>query len=175
MIIDIRVSILSAEEAASMESHISMEEIEMAVWSCEGSKPGPDGLNFNFIKKFWPVLKDAFFKAVARLESTGRLSMGCNASFLALIPKKRDPLLIDDFRPISLLDCFYKIIGKILAARLAKVLDKVISPNQSAFIQRRQILDGNLIANEIVNFASKKGMELMLFKADFAKAFDSVN
>ncbi|KAJ9543814.1 hypothetical protein OSB04_023521 [Centaurea solstitialis] len=52
---------------------------------------------------------------------------------------------------------------------------KLISINQSAFIKGRQIVDGILIANEITNFAKKKGLNLMMFKVDFEKAFDSVN
>ena len=52
---------------------------------------------------------------------------------------------------------------------------KVISPNQTAFLSGRQILDGVLIANEITNYAKQAGLNLLLFKVDFEKAFDSVN
>ncbi|GKC26786.1 putative RNA-directed DNA polymerase [Tanacetum coccineum] len=51
----------------------------------------------------------------------------------------------------------------------------VIGPNQSAFIVGRQILDGCLIANEIIIKASIEKTKLLLFKVDFEKAFDSVN
>ncbi|GJZ74574.1 reverse transcriptase domain, reverse transcriptase zinc-binding domain protein [Tanacetum coccineum] len=80
-----------------------------------------------------------------------------------------------DYRPISLIGCAYKVITKILATRLFKVMPKIISPNQTAFISGRQILDGVLIANEIVNYAKKSGMKFLLFKVDFEKAFDCVN
>ncbi|GJZ92047.1 RNA-directed DNA polymerase, eukaryota [Tanacetum coccineum] len=68
--------------------------------------------------------------------------------------------------------CVYKVISKILANRLAKVIAFVISPNQSAFIAGRQILDGCLIANEIIRIASIEDLKLLLFKVDFEKAFD---
>ncbi|GJV75631.1 RNA-directed DNA polymerase, eukaryota [Tanacetum coccineum] len=60
---------------------------------------------------------------------------GCNSSFIALIPKKQDAKFVKDFRPISLIGCFYKIIAKILANRLKMVISDLISEVQSAFIQ----------------------------------------
>ncbi|GKE09611.1 reverse transcriptase domain, reverse transcriptase zinc-binding domain protein [Tanacetum coccineum] len=48
-------------------------------------------------------------------------------------------------------------------------------PNQTAFLKGRQILDGCLIANEIINFAKNEKINMLLFKVDFEKAFDSVN
>ncbi|GAU22483.1 hypothetical protein TSUD_296020 [Trifolium subterraneum] len=66
------------------------------------------------------------------------------------------------------------VLAKVLANRLSKVIGNVISVNQSAFVKGRQILDGILIANEIVDEAKKKKKELILFKVDFEKAYDSV-
>ena len=69
----------------------------------------------------------------------------------------------------------YKIIAKLLANRLRMVISSVVSETQSAFVQNRQILDGILIANEVVDEARKLKKELMLFKVDFEKAYDSVD
>ncbi|GKD07238.1 RNA-directed DNA polymerase, eukaryota, reverse transcriptase zinc-binding domain protein, partial [Tanacetum coccineum] len=108
-------------------------------------------------------------------ESRGRLAWGCNASFIVLIPKFPDPLDLSDYRPISLIGCMYKVLSKLLASRLSQVIHKLISSNQTTFLKGRQILDGSLVANEIVNFAKKEGIDLLIFKVDFEKAFDSVN
>ncbi|MCH97122.1 cytochrome P450, partial [Trifolium medium] len=54
------------------------------------------------------------------------------------------------------------------------LISKVISNTQFAFVEGRQILDGNLIANEVVDDAKKRKKELLLFKVDFEKAYDSV-
>ena len=113
--------------------------------------------------------------AIKRFEHSRKLARGFNASFVALIPKKTDPLIISDYRPLSLLGCLYKIIAKLLANRLSQVMSKIISVNQLAFLKGRQIVDSVLIANEIANYAKRKGMKLMLHKVDFEKAFDSVN
>ncbi|GJS67860.1 putative RNA-directed DNA polymerase, eukaryota, reverse transcriptase zinc-binding domain protein [Tanacetum coccineum] len=69
----------------------------------------------------------------------------------------------------------WDLISKLLASRLAKVIDSIIGPNQSAYIKGRQILDGCLVANEIIRRAKLEDQRLLLFKVDFEKAFDSVN
>ncbi|XP_071687629.1 uncharacterized protein [Rutidosis leptorrhynchoides] len=87
----------------------------------------------------------------------------------------QNPVLITDFRPISLVSFFYKIVSKILTKRLLPFIDKLISPVQSAFIAGRQILDGSMMLSEIISWFKKVNKKLLLFKVDFEKAFDSVN
>jgi hypothetical protein len=82
---------------------------------------------------------------------------------------------MSDFRPISLVGCLYKVLSKVLANRLRNVIGKVISENQSAFVKGRQILDGILIANEMVDDAKRNRKEMLLFKVDFEKTYDSVD
>lgn len=77
------------------------------------------------------------------------------STFIALIPKRSNPQEIKDFRPITLIGCLYKIISKILANRLNKVLTSVVSLNQSAFLSNRQILDDVLMVNEVVDLVKK--------------------
>ena len=159
-----------------LEGEFTKEEIKAAVWDCSGSKaPGPDGINFKFIKRYWDLIQDYYFSCIKHFERSSHLGRGCNPSFISLVPKCKDPIDISDYRPISLIGCVYKIISKLLASRLACVIHKVISPNQTAFLSGRQILDGVVIANEIINYAKQAGLNLLLFKVDFEKAFDSVN
>lgn len=66
-------------------------------------------------------------------------------------------------------------MAKVLANRLRVDMGKVISETQTAFVKDRQILDGVLIANEVVDEARKLKNELLLFKVDFEKAYDSVD
>ena len=64
-----------------------------------------------------------------------------NAIFIALIPKKNDASNIRDFRPISLVGSLYKILFEVLANRLKRVLDQLISESQNSFVGGRQILN----------------------------------
>lgn len=167
---------LDSTEASYLESEITMDEIRAAVWNCSGNKsPGPDGFNFKFIKRYWDIFKIDFFNCIKYFEISGSITRGCNPSFIALIPKVKDPIDWSDYRPISLIGCVYKIFSKILASRLARVIKSVICPNQTAFLAGRQILDGVLIANEIVNYAKSEDIKLLIFKVDFEKAFDCLN
>jgi hypothetical protein len=68
----------------------------------------------------------------------------------------------------------YKVLVKVLANRLKLEINKVILEIQSAFIKGRQILHGIVIANEVVDNAKKFNKELIFFKVNFEKTYDSV-
>nr|GEW54244.1 RNA-directed DNA polymerase, eukaryota, reverse transcriptase zinc-binding domain protein [Tanacetum cinerariifolium] len=73
---------------------------------------------------------------------------------------------------------FHSLINqkrKVLTTRLAKVVDKIVSHEQTAFIADLQILDGPLILSEAIDWYKKRKKKMPLFKVDFEKAFDSVN
>lgn len=167
---------LSDSQAINLEAEFSMEEVKTAVWSCGGDKaPGPDGFSFAMIKRKWSVLKEDILKMTNDFYQRAYIPVGCNSSFITLIPKVSNPTIVSDFRPISLIGVQYKIIAKLLALRLAKVIDKVVSPVQTAFIKGRQILDGPLLLNETIDWYKRRRKKLMLFKIDFAKAYDSLS
>ena len=142
------------------------------VWLCDGSKsPGPDGFNMNFIKKSWGVLKDDIVAATTIFHENGHIPNGCNASFVALIPKVKDPVMLEQYRPISLVGAVYKIISKILAGRMKKVIGSVIEECQLAFLKNRGILDSVLLANEVVEDLRRGGKSGLCFKVGFEKAY----
>ncbi|KAJ0612656.1 putative RNA-directed DNA polymerase [Helianthus annuus] len=128
-----------------------------------------------FYKKFWSHIKPFLVKLMNDFHSSGEISIGCNSSFLALIPKSSDPQNMADYRPISLVGSIYKIISKLLTNRLKVVMDGLISTTQSAFVGGRNILDGPLVVSEVVSWAKKKKIKMMVFKVDFEKACDSIN
>lgn len=96
-------------------------------------------------------LKDDFVKLMDEFYRFGKIVKGLNHSFIMLIPKREGAQNLQDFRPISLIGCVYKVIVRVIARRLSKVLEKVISENQSAFIGGRQILNRIIVLNEIIH------------------------
>lgn len=63
---------------------------------------------------------------------------------------------MDDYIPIFLVGCMYKVVAKILAGRFKRIISSIVSPCQSAFVPVRQLLDGVLVANKVVNYANKE-------------------
>lgn len=92
-----------------------------------------------------------------------------------LIPKKDKANWVKDFRPISLITSVYKILAKVLANHLRKVLPSTISDSQGAFIVGRKILDQALLTYEAVEDYRAKRKEGVVFKIDFEKAHDHVD
>ncbi|KAJ0482819.1 putative RNA-directed DNA polymerase [Helianthus annuus] len=167
---------LSDEEAESLVAPFSLEEIKSAVWDCHGDRaPGPDGVNFGFIKRCWAGFQQDFINLFNEFYLNPSINLGCTASFLALIPKCSDPSGLADFRPISLIGCINKIISKVLVKRLKVVIHKLISEEQTAFLSNRSILDGPIILNEVVAWMKKAKKRGMIFKVDIEKAYDTLN
>lgn len=167
---------LSNVEIEVLDARFTEDEIKEAIWGCDSNKsPGPDGFSFAFIKENWCNMKGEVMQMMEEFFEHGRIVKGLNSSFIVLIPKKEGSKSFEEYRPISLIGCLYKIIAKTLANRLSKVLDVVISENQSAFVGGRQILDGIVILNEMMDEAKKRKIKRAFFKVDFAKAYDTVD
>jgi hypothetical protein len=157
---------LTEDDHFGLTAPFSLEEIEMVVKECDGNKsPGPDGFNFNFVKDSWDLLKGDIRILFDQFHGNECLPKSFLSYFVTLIPKVAFGL--SDYRPISLLGCLYKIIAKVLANRLSKVMNVIIAPTQFAFLKNRNLVDGVLVVNEVIDLAKKTGRECMVFKVDF--------
>lgn len=110
-----------------------------------------------FLKTCWDVVQNDLLEMMREFYLSGKLDRSINSSFIALIPKNKNPVEISEFRLICLVSSLYKIVAKTLSRRLRKVIGGVVSDTQSAFISGRQIFDGILIANEVIHLIKKKG------------------
>jgi len=94
---------------------------------------------------------------------------------MILLKKKEHPSEIKDYRPISLIHSFSKLITKCLAKRLAGVLDKLVLRNQSAFIRGHRIHDNFRQVQIACKNIHARRSPVLLLKIDIAKAFDTVS
>eukprot|EP00253_Pinus_taeda_P012904 PITA_12904 len=98
-----------------------------------------------------------------------------NATFLTLIPKSNNSEEVQGFRPIALCNVIYKIIATLIAKRLKPLLPSIISPEQTGFVEGRQILDGLVVAQEMIHTLNQQKRKGMMIKLDLSKAYDRLN
>jgi hypothetical protein len=94
---------------------------------------------------------------------------------ITLRPKVPSPQGVNEYRPITLLNCCLKIITKILANRLQKIDLKIIHQNQYDFLKARTIQDCLAWAFEFIYQCEASRKEILILKLDFAKAFDTID
>ena len=121
------------------------------------------------------MLKGDMMQVFARLYEGGKLGGQLNQTYLTLIPKRQGANCFNDFWPISLINGVYKIVARVLSKRLAGVIGDVVEEHQFAFLPGRQLPDCVLVANEVVDAIRRREHPTILFKADFQKAYDSVD
>lgn len=106
------------------------------------------------------------------------LQPNINDITIILIPKRKNPTTVTDYRPISLCNVSYKIIAKMLVNRIRPFLNNLISPYQNAFVPGRQITDNILMAHEFLHtlHSKRKGkIGHMALKLDIEKAYDNLS
>jgi hypothetical protein len=137
---------------------------------------GPDGFTALFYVKYWNHIKGTVLNVVGDFFMHIILLHEQNHTFIALIPKKLGASSVHQFRPISFCNIIYKIISKLLANKLKPLLDKVISPFQTAFVPGRLIQDNSILEHEMLHtFKQKRGRGgLMAINIDMEKAFDKM-
>ena len=153
-------------------------EVEQALKQMKPmSAPGPDGMPPIFYKSYWNIVGLDVIDATLSVLNTGIMPPNLNHAFITLIPKTKSPTNLTDYRPISLCNVIYKIISKTIANRLKKILPKLVSETQSAFMSDRLITDNILVAFETLHHLKNKRkgkMGFMTLKLDMSKAYDRV-
>nr|CAN66460.1 hypothetical protein VITISV_035842 [Vitis vinifera] len=146
----IQIDHISRQEAESLEVPFTKNEIYTTLMEMNGDKaPGPDGFTVAFWQNAWDFTKEEIMDMFKEFHEHNSFVRSLNNTFLVLIPKKSGVEDLEDCKPISLLEGLYKLLAKVLANRLKKVIGKVVSIAQNAFVTGRQILNASLIANEV--------------------------
>ena len=107
--------------------------------------------------------------------SKGYLSISQRRGLITLLPKKNKPRqYLKNWRPITLLNCDYKIAAKSIATRLKKVLPYLINNDQTGFLKGRFIGENIRLINSVIDYAEKQNIPGLLLFVDFEKAFDTL-
>lgn len=119
-------------------------------------------------------VKNSVCKEVSNIFDLRMILDFLNETLISLIPKCPNPKSLNNFRPISLCNSIYKVVTKIIVGCLRPFLDKLVSPNQTAFVLGRRGLDNFVVAQELIHSLEKKKGKVgfMAIKVDLVKAYD---
>jgi exonuclease III len=169
---------LSETQRNELLQPISMAELEKTLLQCQKKKsPGPDGLTYEFyVKNFNSISNELLNIFNIFLNNPNTIPKNFADGTIILIPKSKTIKTVDDLRPISLLNCDYKLFSKILANRITGILHHIIGESQSACIKGQSCI-GNLkkIRNLISSLQRTRRRKIAIMSIDLQKAFDKVN
>ena len=166
---------LSEESRDICEGKVTRNECYNVLKEMKFNKsPGNDGFTVEFYLTFWPALGDVLVTTLNESYDRGKLSTSQKQGVITLIEKDgKDPMYVQNYRPITLLNVDYKILSKVLANRIKQVLCEIIHYDQVGYIKDRNIGEAVRLIDDML-FHSLNQTNGFLVTVDFEKAFDSV-
>ena len=147
---------ITNEQKNMCDDMINLNELEYSIQQLPlGKTAGPDGLPVEFYMPFWPIIKLDFLKMTEEVHRLNLLSDSQRNGAIRLVFKKEDRLNLKYYRPISLLNVDVKIIIKMLAIRLSKVLPTIINSDQTCVPGRNIALNTHTL-NDVITYANSK-------------------
>jgi hypothetical protein len=167
---------LTEDERSELDLPITLLELEQSINSANmKSAPGPDGITNPFIKHFWGLFRVPLLKYANACFASGNLTDNFRRARIRLIPKKGNKKLLKNWRPISLLNCFYKIISRVISTRLKKYMDKLTPTAQKGYSTTRQCQEVLISVIDAIAFCKNEKKRGAVLSLDIRKAFDTVS
>ena len=142
----------------------------------DGKTPGCDGIPAEFYKVFWSQLSPMLMENYVECLKIMKFNRTARHGIISLIPKgNKDPTLLRNWRPLTLLNLDYKILGKVFVNRLKKVLPDIIGHHQTGFMESREISENIRKTIDVISYVnSKKGRKCLIMTIDMEKCFDCI-
>ena len=155
---------------------MSLQELEKSVSDSNlSSAPGTDGISNKFIKHFWGIFQKPLLEYANHCFITGELTTSFKGAKIRLIPKKGDSSKIKNWCPISLLNCFYKILSRVLTNCLSKYIDKLTPIGQKGYSENRQCQEVLISVSDCISRCNSRKIRGALLSLDISKAFDTLS
>ena len=168
---------LNENKKFSLEGKLTLPELSTALKRMKNDKsPGPDGFTSEFYKFFWKDIGMLLLNSLNAGFEKGTLSISQKQGLITCIPKGNKPKkLLKNWRPISLLNCSYKIGSAAIANRIKSILPLIIHENQKGFVKDRYIGEITRLVYDIMEHTETFQIPGILLPIDFEKAFDSID
>ncbi len=171
----VKTEVLSIRSKKLCDSNIKIEEVSEVVNNLKENKaPGLDGLTAEFYKKCWNYIDRLVYNMILETFDEGELCESMKKAVVTLIYKKGDRYSLNNYRPISLTNCDYKIIAFILANRLQRVINEIVNEDQTGYIKKRFIGHNIRLVQDIIEYTENNNISGCLISLDFEKAYDSL-
>ena len=159
------------------EAQITIDEYTKALKGLSNNKtPGSDGIPVEFYKIFWDEIKTEVIESFESGKINKELSFSQREGIISLIPKQgKDLRELKNWRPLSLLNCDYKILTKVLANRMKIGLKEIINEDQIGYMEKRFCGENTRLIADILEYATAQKIESILLLIDFEKAFDTIS
>ena len=159
-----------------LEGEITLKECQDILCTFKREKsPGDDGFTWEFYNCFFDLLGRDLVDSFNSAYNTGEMSISQRRGVITLIPKEDSDLeLLNNWRPITLLNLDYKIASKIIARRIEKVLPVLVCSDQSGFVKGRYMGRNIRLINGILEQTKLQDIPGILLQLDFQKAFDTI-
>jgi hypothetical protein len=167
---------LTEQEKIELEQNLTLEELDIAIEEAnKKSAAGLDGISSRFVYQFWDIFKKPLLRYANCVFDKGRLTQSFKSALVKLIPKKGNATDINQWRPISLLGCTYKVLSRAINNRLKKVINRFTSRAQKGFTNHRHIQEVLINVCEIISHCKTNDISGALLSIDQSKAFDCIS
>ena len=148
-----------------------MAEIEFSLQKTKNNiAPGSSGFSRAFYKAFWPKLKYIVYKTINSIYYDNKLSDSLRFGIVHIIPEgQKDQRHLSNWRPLTLLNTLYKLISSILAERLKKVLNRILSSHQKAYIPKHFIIEATKNTHDTIEQAIRTKNPGLAMMIDFKR------
>ena len=161
----------SDNEQDELDTEITLEQLTKSINSANlSSAPGADGISNRFIKHYWQYFKTPLLKLCNSCYQHNELPMIFRTANIKLIPKKGDLTKFKNWHPISLLNCFYKIISRVITSRLRKYMDKMTHICQKGYSGSRYCQEVLISVIEGIKNCNIKKIKGAVISLDIKKA-----
>jgi hypothetical protein len=167
---------LSPFEKDSMEIFFTEKEICDAIRSFENGKtPGSDGLNIEFYKNYLDKIVPIMHKLYIECFTSNQLSSSMYFGIISQLYKGKGPKnRRENWRPLTMLNCDYKILAKVICNRLSKTMTSIVDVDQTCAVPGRSIQDGILFMHMLSEKIKSDNLDGLILSIDQMSAFDLI-